>query len=100
MQVQQGSRFVGPALEGSRIRQEMGVIVLAIKGEDSPMRFNPPPDEVIHAGDHLIAMGDPDGSAAAGRFGDGASMKITTAAEMREIDRAHAANALACLRSP
>jgi K+/H+ antiporter YhaU regulatory subunit KhtT len=25
------------------------------------MRFNPPPDEVIHVGDHLIAMGDPDG---------------------------------------
>ena len=25
------------------------------------MRFNPPPDEVIHEGDHLIAMGDPDG---------------------------------------
>ena len=39
----------------------MGVIVLAIKGEDSHMRFNPPPDEVIHVGDHLIAMGEPDG---------------------------------------
>jgi K+/H+ antiporter YhaU regulatory subunit KhtT len=25
------------------------------------MRFNPPPDEIIHAGDHLIAMGDPEG---------------------------------------
>jgi voltage-gated potassium channel len=56
-----GSSMAGKTLEGSRIRQEMGVIVLAIKGEGSRMRFNPPPDEVIHAGDHLIAMGEPEG---------------------------------------
>jgi voltage-gated potassium channel len=61
VQVQAGSRVAGQTLEGSRIRQEMGVIVLAIKGEDSHMRFNPPPDEMIHQGDHLIAMGEPDG---------------------------------------
>jgi len=61
VQVQAGSRFAGQTIEGSRIRQEMGVIVLAIKGEDSHMRFNPSPDEVIHAGDHLIAMGEPVG---------------------------------------
>jgi len=61
VQVQAGSRFAGQTLEGSRIRQEMGVIVLAIKGEDSQMRFNPPPDEAIHVGDHLIVMGEPIG---------------------------------------
>jgi voltage-gated potassium channel len=61
VQVQPGSRVAGQTLEGSRIRQEMGVIVLAIKGEASDMRFNPSPDEVIHEGDHLIAMGQPDG---------------------------------------
>jgi voltage-gated potassium channel len=61
VQVRPGSRFVGATLEASRIRQEMGVIVLAIKGEDSHMRFNPAPDQVIHSGDHLIAMGEPDG---------------------------------------
>jgi len=61
VQVQAGSRFAGQTLEGSRIRQEMGVIVLAIKGEDSHMRFNPPPDEAIHVGDHLIVMGEPTG---------------------------------------
>jgi voltage-gated potassium channel len=61
VQIQPGSRFVGKTLEASRIRQEMGVIVLAIKGEDSHMRFNPAPDEALHAGDHLIAMGEPDG---------------------------------------
>ncbi len=56
--VQPGSRVVGKTLEGSRIRQELGVIVLAIKGEGSDMRFNPAPDALIHARDHLIAMGD------------------------------------------
>jgi voltage-gated potassium channel len=61
VQVQAGSRFAGQTLEGSRIRQEMGVIVLAIKGEDSQMRFNPSPDEAIHVGDHLIVMGEPTG---------------------------------------
>ena len=61
VQVQPGSRFVGLTLEASRIRQSMGVIVLAIKAENSQMRFNPAPDEEIHAGDHLIAMGEPDG---------------------------------------
>jgi len=61
VQVKPGSRFAGQTIEGSRIRQEMGVIVLAIKGEDSHMRFNPAPDELIHAGDHLIAMGEPGG---------------------------------------
>src|SRR5271166_888953 len=59
--VEKGARVAGKSLEGSRIRQEMGVIVLAIKGEHTAMRFNPPPDEVIHVGDHLIAMGDPEG---------------------------------------
>ena len=45
VQVRPGSRFEGKTLEASRIRQEMGVIVLAIKGEDSQMRFNPAPDD-------------------------------------------------------
>jgi len=61
VQVRPGSRVVGQTLEGARIRQEMGVIVLAIKGEGSHMRFNPAPDEVIRVGDHLIAMGELNG---------------------------------------
>jgi len=61
VRVRAGSRVAGKTLEASRIRQDMGVIVLAIKGEGTGMRFNPPPDEVIHEGDHLIAMGEPEG---------------------------------------
>jgi len=56
--VQVGASIAGKTLEASRIRQALGIIVLAIKGESSEMLFNPPPDALIRAGDHLIAMGD------------------------------------------
>jgi voltage-gated potassium channel len=61
VQVKPGSAIGGKTLEASRLRRESGVIVLAIKGEGSEMRFNPAPDCVIHPGDRLIAMGDPEG---------------------------------------
>ncbi len=56
--VETGASIVGKTLEASRLRQALGIIVLAIKGEGSDMLFNPPPDALIRAGDHLIAMGD------------------------------------------
>ena len=43
------STFAGQTLESSRIRQERGVIVLAIKRREG-MRFNPAPDERIEVG--------------------------------------------------
>jgi voltage-gated potassium channel len=52
------SAFAGKTIETSRIRQERGVIVLAIK-RGQGMRFNPAPDDRIEAGDFLIAMGEP-----------------------------------------
>jgi voltage-gated potassium channel len=52
------SSFAGKTLESSRIRQERGVIVLAIKRREG-MRFNPAPDERIEPNDCLIAMGEP-----------------------------------------
>ncbi|MFZ0808861.1 MAG: potassium channel protein, partial [Candidatus Sulfotelmatobacter sp.] len=52
------STFAGKTLESSRIRQEHGVIVLAIKRREG-MRFNPAPDERIEPDDCLIAMGEP-----------------------------------------
>lgn len=52
------SRFAGTTIEGSRIRQDRGVIILAIKREKG-MRFNLAPDERIEPGDFLIAMGEP-----------------------------------------
>ena len=52
------SNFAGKTVEGSRIRQDRGVIILAIKREKG-MRFNPAPDDRIESGDYLIAMGEP-----------------------------------------
>ncbi len=52
------SRFAGKTIETSRIRQDRGVIILAIK-RAAGMHFNPAPDDRIEAGDFLIAMGEP-----------------------------------------
>jgi len=53
-----GCVFAGKTIETSRIRQDRGVIILAIKRE-AGMHFNPAPDDRIEAGDFLIAMGEP-----------------------------------------
>ena len=58
IEVGPGSVFSGKTIESSRIRQDRGVIVLAIKRAKG-MRFNPSPDDRIEAGDYLIAMGEP-----------------------------------------
>ena len=56
--ITRNSAFAGKTLETSRIRQERGLIVLAIKRRET-MRFNPAPDERIEPDDCLIAMGEP-----------------------------------------
>jgi voltage-gated potassium channel len=52
------SPFAGKTIESSRIRQDRGVVILAIKREQG-MRFNLAPDDRIEPGDFLIAMGEP-----------------------------------------
>lgn len=47
--VSRDSGFAGKTIESSRIRQDRGVIILAIKRE-SGMRFNPAPDDNIQPG--------------------------------------------------
>ncbi|HEY1262070.1 MAG TPA: potassium channel protein [Terriglobales bacterium] len=56
--VRQESSLSGKTIETSRIRQEAGVIVLAIKHQEA-MRFSPSSDDRIDPGDYLIAMGEP-----------------------------------------
>jgi voltage-gated potassium channel len=56
--VTQNSAFAGKTVETSRLRQERGLIVLAIKRAQG-MHFNPSPEDRIEAGDYLIAMGEP-----------------------------------------
>ncbi len=44
-------------LNESNIRQQLGVIILAIKPADGPMQINPGPSQVIRRGDTLICLG-------------------------------------------
>lgn len=52
------SSLADKTVEASRIRQDSGVIVLAIK-HGEVMRFSPSSDDRIQPGDYLIAMGEP-----------------------------------------
>ncbi len=52
------SPFVGQTLAASKIRHDLGIIVLAIK-RGSDMRVNPSRDDIMKAGDFLIVMGEP-----------------------------------------
>ena len=61
IQVVQQSPFAGQTIESSKIRQDLGVIVLAIKHRGQEFAFNPAPEDRIEPGDFLIAMGEPGG---------------------------------------
>jgi len=53
------SVYVGKGLSSSGIRSDLGVTVLAIKREGGEMKYSPPADAVLGAGDRLIVMGEP-----------------------------------------
>jgi voltage-gated potassium channel len=55
--IQPGSKLAGVTLHASRLRQELGVIVVAIKKADGHLVANPPGDAVMTPGDTLIALG-------------------------------------------
>jgi len=56
--VDEGADVVGRTLGDLKLRQDTGVMVLAIRKPDGNMLFNPPSDTPIAAGDFLIAMGE------------------------------------------
>jgi voltage-gated potassium channel len=56
-EVDPGSAIAGAQVRDSRLRQELGVIVVAIKKADGRMLFNPAPEERIAPHDTLIALG-------------------------------------------
>jgi voltage-gated potassium channel len=55
--VSEKSRLNGAALIDSGIRQEMDVIIVAIRTKEGEMRFNPSSQTRIEAGDTLISLG-------------------------------------------
>jgi voltage-gated potassium channel len=52
------SRLAGKTLQESKVRQELGVIIVAIKKAQGHMVFNPPGDAVMEPGDLLITLGN------------------------------------------
>jgi len=51
------SDLAGKTLADSMIRQQARVVVVAVKGSDGKMAFNPPPETVLQAEDCLIVIG-------------------------------------------
>jgi len=51
------SPLAGVNLKESRVRQELGPIIVAIKKPSGKMIFNPPPDLAMESGDILIMLG-------------------------------------------
>ena len=56
-EVGQKSGFIGKNLIESRLRQEFGVIIVAIKKASGQMVFNPTPSEKLAAGDVIVVIG-------------------------------------------
>lgn len=52
-----GSPLAGAVLKDSRLRQDLGVIIVAIRKPDGRMVFNPAPECVLEARDVLITLG-------------------------------------------
>ncbi|MBI2843861.1 MAG: cation:proton antiporter [Armatimonadetes bacterium] len=57
--VSESAPFANKSLRDSRIRQTVGVTVVAIRRADGTTVANPDPDMVIHPGDELIVVGLP-----------------------------------------
>ncbi len=58
--IAEGSSIAGQTLMGSKIRQEFGVIIVAIKRKSGEMVFSPGPEEIFNVGDVIVAIGKKD----------------------------------------
>jgi len=56
--VASSSPIVGKTVMSSSLRQDFGVMIVAIKKEAGKMIFNPSPDEQFDAGDVIVAIGE------------------------------------------
>lgn len=57
VEVGTGSQIAGANLTDSRLRQALGLIVVAIKKKNGAMIYTPGPETIMEAGDILVAMG-------------------------------------------
>jgi voltage-gated potassium channel len=58
--ISDGSPFVGKTIKDSNLRQDFGVIVVAIKRKAGHMEFNPPPEATLGESDQLVVLGSAD----------------------------------------
>ncbi|MDY7031838.1 MAG: NAD-binding protein [Thermodesulfobacteriota bacterium] len=58
IKVKRASQFVGVSLKDSGIRQNLGLIIVAIKKPTGDMVFNPSPESTIELGDTVLALGE------------------------------------------
>ncbi|RJP57485.1 MAG: TrkA family potassium uptake protein [Deltaproteobacteria bacterium] len=56
--VRKVSRFINVSLSDCAIRQELGLIIVAIKKATGQMVFNPSPESKIELGDTVVALGE------------------------------------------
>ncbi len=49
--------LVGAQIKDNRIRQELGIMLVAVRRPSGQMQFNPTPDTTLEAGDVVIALG-------------------------------------------
>ena len=59
-EVRAGSALAGRDVRESRMRQDLGIILVAIRKPDGRMVFNPEPEARLETGDVLIALGHRD----------------------------------------
>jgi voltage-gated potassium channel len=64
LDVTEGSVLAGSTIRDAHIRDETGALVLALREQGGAFVTNPPPDQPIHAGQILIAIGTKDELAA------------------------------------
>jgi voltage-gated potassium channel len=55
--IKEGAVLAGRSIVEANLRQRFGVVVVGIQRSDGRMEFNPSPDAVMRAGDHLVVLG-------------------------------------------
>ena len=55
------SSLIGKTVVTSNLRQDFGVIIVAIKKTTNEMIYNPMPSEILDAGDVIVVIGKKDG---------------------------------------
>lgn len=60
VKIRGASELAGQSILQSNLRQRFRAIVVAIQRANGHMEFNPSPDTIMNAGDHLVVLGPPE----------------------------------------